>query len=97
MEEFTNGTDNNFIGARFFSQYGYSFTGKSKFFTWVEYLPDFENAENFNVNAETALVSTLNGFLSLKSSYAIKFDNEPAPGATETDTILSVILVINSV
>jgi putative salt-induced outer membrane protein len=97
IEEFTNGTDNGFIGARLYAQYGYSFTDKNNFSAWAEYLYDFEVKDNYNANAEAALISALNGFLSLKSSYLIKYDNEPAPGATETDTIFSVTLVVNLV
>ena len=97
IEEFTDGTDNGFIGARLFTQYIYLFTDKSNLSAWAEYLHDFEEKENYNANAEVALISALNGFLSLKSSYLIKYDNDPAPGATETDTIFSVTLVMNLV
>jgi putative salt-induced outer membrane protein len=97
IEEFTDGTDNSFTGARLYAQYVYLFTDKNNFSAWAEYLHDFEVKENYNANAGAALISALNGFLSLKSSYMIKYDNEPAPGATETDTIVSVTLVMNLV
>jgi putative salt-induced outer membrane protein YdiY len=52
--------------------------------------------ENYKVNSETALISALSGYLSLKASYVIKYNNKPVPETLEeTDTILSVALVVN--
>jgi putative salt-induced outer membrane protein YdiY len=31
----------------------------------------------------------------MKTSYLVKYDNEPVPGLTKTDSILSVALVAN--
>lgn len=97
LEEFTDKTDEGFPSARTFTQYSYSFTKKNVFSVWAEYLPDLQDSTNYNVNAEAALISALNGFLSLKGSYLFQFDNNPAPGATETDTIISLTLVLNLV
>jgi len=90
-------TENDYLGGRTFSEYGYSLTEKNKFTAWIEYLPDFEDDDNYNINGETALISILNGFLSLKTSYLIKYNNQPPAGATDTDRILSVNLVVNMI
>ncbi|MCK5509358.1 MAG: DUF481 domain-containing protein [Desulfobacterales bacterium] len=95
-EEYIDDTDKEYLGGRAFAKYEYAFTDKNKFSQFVEYLHDFDDRNNYNVNSETALISALNDYLSLKTSYVVKYDNQPVPSTLkETDTILSVTLVVN--
>src|SRR3990172_13020409 len=50
---------------------------------------------NYNINSETALISAISTFLSMKGSYVIRYDHQPAAGTKETDTILGITLVMN--
>ena len=95
IEDRTDGTNNTYPGGRVFGQYEYHFNDKNKFTQSVEYLPDFKDAENYNINSETALISAISTFLSMKGSYVIRYDHEPAAGTKETDTILGITLVMN--
>lgn len=95
-EEYTDDTDEAYIEGRAYARYEYAFTQKNKFSQSVEYLYDFEDGDNYDVNSETALISALSDYLSLKTSYVVKYDNQPVPSTLkETDTILSVALVVN--
>jgi putative salt-induced outer membrane protein len=94
-EETTDGRDRTFPGGRLFGKYEYRFTERNRFSQSLEALFDFDEFDNWNLNSETALVSALNRFLSLKASYVVKYDNEPVPGLGETDTVLAVTLVVN--
>ena len=95
-EKYIDDTDKEYLGGRAFAEYEYAFTDKNKFSQSVEYLHDFEDSNNYNVNLETALISALSDYLSLKTSYVVKYDNQPVPSTLkETDTILSVTLVVN--
>ena len=95
-EEYVDGTDKDYLGGRAFAKYEYAFTEKNRFSQSVEYLYDFDDSENYNVNSETAVISALSDNLSLKASYVIKYDNQPIPETLEeTDTILAVTLVVN--
>jgi putative salt-induced outer membrane protein len=95
-EEYTDHTDEDYMQGRAFGKYEYAFTKKNKFSQSLEFLYDFEESENYNINSETALISALSDYLSLKASYEIKYDNEPVPATLEeTDTILSLTLVVN--
>ncbi|MBW2330841.1 MAG: DUF481 domain-containing protein [Deltaproteobacteria bacterium] len=95
-EEYTDNTDKDYFGGRAFAKYEYAFTEKNKFSQSVELLYDFDDSENYNVNSETALISALSDYLSLKASYVIKYDNQPVPETLEeTDTVLGVTLVVN--
>lgn len=95
VEDYTDETDADYPGGRLFSKYEYHFTRKNYFAQWVEYLHDFDDPDNYRTNAETSLISSLNGFLSLKASYLIERDNVPVAGTKKTDTKLAMTLVAN--
>ncbi len=95
-EEYTNNTESDFLRGRAFGEYDYHFTKVNKFLQSVEYLYDFDNGDNYNVNATTALVTVLSGNFSFKTSYVVKYDNEPTPaGLDRTDTILGVSVLVS--
>jgi putative salt-induced outer membrane protein len=95
-EEYTDNTDKDYLGARAFAKYEYAFTEKNRLSQSVEFLYDFDDSENYDVNSETAVTSALSDYLSLKASYVIKYDNQPVPKTLDdTDTVLAVTLVIN--
>jgi len=95
-EEYTNNTESDFFRGRAFGGYDYHFTKVNKFLQSVEYLYDFDNGDNYNVNSTTALVTVLSGNFSLKTSYVVKYDNEPTPSTLDkTDTILGVSILVS--
>ncbi|NNF83747.1 MAG: DUF481 domain-containing protein [Deltaproteobacteria bacterium] len=94
-EDYTDNTDNDFLGGRLFGKYEYYFNEKNKFTQSLEWLLDFSEFKNWNLNSETAILSALNSWLSLKASYLIKYDNDPIADVKKTDRILGVALVAN--
>jgi putative salt-induced outer membrane protein len=95
-EEYTDGTEKDFIEGRGFAKYEYAFTEKNRFSQSVEFLYDFDDSENYKVNSVTALISALNSYLSLKASYEVKYNNQPVPETLDkTDTILGITLVVS--
>lgn len=95
-EQYTDDTDEDYIEGRAFSQYEYVLTDRNKFSQSLEFLYNFEESKDWNLNSETAVISALNHHLSLKTSYVIKYDNRPVPSTLEeTDTILGVTLVVS--
>jgi putative salt-induced outer membrane protein len=95
-EKYIDNTDEQFIEGRAFGKYEYVFSKKNKFSQSLEFLYNFDNSADYKVNSETALISALNDYLSLKAGYEIRFTNKPIPRTLkETDTILSLALVVN--
>ena len=95
-EEYTNDTDTDYLEGLAYAKYEYAFTNKNKFSQSLEFLYDFEDSNNYRLNSETALSSSLSDYLSLKTSYVIKYDNQPVPKTlNDTDTILALALVVN--
>lgn len=95
-DRYTDDTRESYLGGRAFGKYTYAFTEKNKFSQSLEYLHDFSDSEKYTVNSETAIVSALSGIFSLKTSYVVKYTNQPVPETLEkTDSILTVALVVN--
>ena len=94
-EDYTDDTDSSFLGGRLFGKYEYHFNEKNKFTQSLEWLLDFSEFDNWNLNSETAVLSALNGWLSLKASYLVKYDNDPIGNLKKADKILGVALVAN--
>jgi len=95
-EEYTNDEDAKYMRGRTFGSYEFLLTEKSKFNQTLELLYDFEDGDNYAVNSVTALITSLSDTFSIKTSYEIHYDNEPVPDdLEETDTILSVALIVN--
>jgi putative salt-induced outer membrane protein len=88
--------DAEFMRGRAFGSYEFILTEKSKFTQSLELLYDFEDGDNYNVNSVSALITSLSDTFSIKTSYEVHYDNEPVPDfVEETDTILSVALIVN--
>jgi putative salt-induced outer membrane protein len=95
-EKYIDNTDEQFIEGRVFGKYEYAFSKKNKFSQSLEFLYNSDDSEAYKVNSETALISALSDYLSLKASYEIKYANKPTPQTLDdTDTVLSVALVVN--
>ena len=94
-EEYTDDTDSDFLGGRVYGMYEYHFAEKTRFTQSLEWLPDFHESDNWKLNAETALLAALNSWLSLKTSYLVRYNNDPIGSLEKTDTILGASLVVN--
>lgn len=95
-DEYVDGTDDNYLEGRLFGKYEFAFTEKNRFSQSVEFLQDLSDSDNYKINSETAIISALSDFLSLKASYVINYNNSPRPSTLDdTDTILAVSLVVN--
>ncbi|VAX30770.1 hypothetical protein MNBD_NITROSPIRAE01-190 [hydrothermal vent metagenome] len=96
-EDYTNNTSSNFLRGRAFGAYEFHLTDLNKFTQSLEYLYDFDNATNYNINTVSAMVTVLSQNFSLKTSYEVKFDNDPIGARLnkKTDTMLAVSLLVN--
>jgi len=93
-EQYTNATESERIDGRLFGSYTFAFSEKNKFVQTLEYLHDFDDSDNYRINTETALVTTLTSLFSFKVSYTIRYDHQPVPSTLDTtDTTLSAALL----
>jgi putative salt-induced outer membrane protein len=95
-EKYIDNSDEQYIEVRAFGKYEYVFSKKNKFSQSLEFLYNLDDSNDYKMNSETALISALNEYLSLKASYELKYDNKPTPQTLEeTDTVLSLALIVN--
>jgi putative salt-induced outer membrane protein len=96
VDRYTTGERQDFPSGRVFTRYLFAFTERSRFSQTVEFLHDFGDPENYNINTETAVTAALNSYLSLKMSYSVRYDNVPVPETLRrTDSAVSAALVFN--
>ena len=95
-DKYIDETRKNYLAGRAFGKYTYAFTKKNNFSQSVEYLYDFNDSEKYEVNSETALISALNGYLSMKAAYVVNYKHKPIPSTLKnTDATTTVALVVN--
>ncbi len=94
-ENRTDGTNKRYPGGRFFGKYEYRFTKKTKFTQSVEWLADLHQFSGWRLNTETAITAALNSWMSLKTSYVVKYDHQPVDDLKPTDTVLGAALVVD--
>jgi putative salt-induced outer membrane protein len=95
VEKLIDDSDTEYLGGRLYTEYEYKISADTKFAQSLEALLDFEEMQNYMLNSETALVTAINSIFSFKTSYVIKYDNEPAENSDDTDTVLAASLVAN--
>lgn len=79
---------------RFYTEYQAKLNEIVDFKYWIEYLPNFTEADAYFVNTEPSLSLKATEILSVKFSYLIKYQNEPAAPATEyTEKTFTTALV----
>ena len=87
--------DNSFVAGRLAEFYRYSFKEDRYVEERVEYLPNFEQSEDYRVNVEASVVAPVSRHLGLKLGYVVRFDNLPEPTVKKTDRFLTSGLQVN--
>jgi putative salt-induced outer membrane protein len=95
IEKLIDDSDTEYLGGRLFTEYIYQISEDTKFSQSLEALLDFEDMQNYMLNSETALITAINSVFSFKTSYIVKYDNQPAENSDDTDTVLAASLVAN--
>jgi putative salt-induced outer membrane protein len=97
-EDYTDELEDNrqFLEGRFFGNYEWAFTEKTKFSQSLEYLQSLEDSATWKFNSKTALITALTDILALKVSYSVFYNNDPRPSdLKDTDTLFTTSLVIS--
>jgi len=81
----TAGVSDEFLAGRAAALYRFTFRDNSYFEAVSEYVPNFEESDDYRLNNDLSLVAPLSRNLGIKLGYVIRFDNVPQPGAEKTD------------
>jgi len=77
QQEFTSGISSSFPTARGQASYKYVFAPKACLQETFVSLPNLEDGNDYRVNNEVALVAPVAGWLALKASYILQYQNAP--------------------
>jgi len=59
-----------------------------------EFLPNFEETDDYRLNGDAGLVAPISSRIATKLTYTVKFDNFPEPGFEKTDRVFTAGLQI---
>jgi putative salt-induced outer membrane protein len=85
----TLGTRDDFASTRGAVAYEHHFAEATYVRQMVEATANLEDASDYRVTSESALVAPLSRRLALKVSYVVRFDHRPEPGFRSTDRLLT--------
>lgn len=88
-----DGSQNHANAARIYLEGLYKINPTNSTKIWIEHIPNFEESNDYQTNAEASLSSAINTTFSLKVAYLVKSDNLPEPGKEKTDTTFTTALV----
>jgi putative salt-induced outer membrane protein len=77
--------ENDYAAVRAAQTWDWQISDTSKLWEKVEYIPDFDNSDNYILNASLGVDSQIRENLSLRVSAVSRFDNEPGMNLEEND------------
>lgn len=78
---------------RFYTEGNMKFNVRNRLKVWAEYIPSLDDGDDFLVNYEVSLTSSLTEKFALKVAYQSNYDNMPAVAKKKEDTTLTTSLV----
>jgi putative salt-induced outer membrane protein len=80
--------------ARLYTEIEKKFSATVSVKYWIEYLPNFTDSSDWQLNTELSLSAAISSIFSVKSAYLGKYDHEVnAPGLTKLDKTFTTSLV----
>ncbi|MEX0692214.1 MAG: DUF481 domain-containing protein [Gemmatimonadales bacterium] len=89
-----DGTATRFAAGRLALAYRRGFTATAYGTLSGEFLPTFQNLDDYRINGEAAIVAPISARIATKLSYVVKFDNVPEPTFQTTDRVFTAGLQI---
>ena len=94
LQNLTTGTQTSGHFLRLFTEASRSWTKTFSSKYWLELLPSLTDSAAYRINTELSISSMLTSIFSIKSAYAIRFNNAPAGIASRTtDSTFTTALV----
>jgi putative salt-induced outer membrane protein YdiY len=90
----TDATSTNFAAGRLALAYRRNLTETAYATLNSEFLPNFQETDDYRVNAEAALIAPISARIATKLAYTVKFDNVPQPTFQTTDRVLTAGLQV---
>lgn len=82
------GDSNDYVALRLAQNLEHQLSETAKLFESIEYLPEFEDFDNYLINGQIGIEAEINADLSLRVVFQDRYDSTPAPGKDENDLSL---------
>ena len=92
-EKYTDDTKRDYLGGLLSMHYDWNITDNSTFSQKLTWYPDLERNVNWRGESETSIKASITHYLALKVGYLVMYDNEPADGFKNTDSLTNISLV----
>ena len=93
-ERRVDGTAKHFPAARAGLGFKHTFGGASAFVQTGEYVPNFQDSDQYRVSTESILMAKMTSHFGIKLSYLVRYDSKPATGFQKADRILTTGLQV---
>ncbi|MBW3564136.1 MAG: DUF481 domain-containing protein [Acidobacteria bacterium] len=93
MEELTDGSDQEYAGALLAVRSVWDLSETASSEQSIRFEPNFDDTDDYRIDAQVGLKADLTGLLALKVSYGLRYDAVPVPGFESTDTIATASVV----
>lgn len=84
-----------YLSARAWQEWTWHITDTLDFSEQIEYLYDYDDPDNYRVNAEAGLTGKINSWLSFKLGPKARYVNKPVTGKKRTDIISSATVIFS--
>jgi putative salt-induced outer membrane protein YdiY len=88
------GNEKTYLTARVAEKFEYKFNDRARIWQSAEFLPQIDNLDNYIINAELGVESSLTKKTALRAVLQDTFDNQPAPGRKKNDLKLVTSVVV---
>jgi len=92
IHEKQGGTTDTYATLRIAERFEHKLSDRSRIWQYAEFLPQIDDFDNYIINAEIGIESSLTEKLSLRNFLVNSYDNEPAPGRKKNDMKLVTAL-----
>lgn len=94
QEDRFDGSQTSSHYARFYNEWEHKWNDNFSSRYWLEYLPNFSEPKDYQLNTEASISAMLSEIFSLKTGMLLRYDHAPAPGVLyKTDTLFTTALV----
>ena len=90
-----DGTSESYVSGLAALRYAWTISDSAKLTERLAFFPNFEDTDDYRIESDLAIQAAVAKHLALKFGYGVRYDNQPVPGFSETDTVTSVSLVLS--
>jgi putative salt-induced outer membrane protein len=94
-DELVDGTSDSYVSGLAALRYAWTISDTAKLTERLAFFPSLEDTDDFRIESDLAIQAAVAKHVALKFGYNVRYDNQPVPGFSETDTVTSISLVLS--